>query len=115
MTDYKKKYLKYKNKYLQLKSGGSLFEQIFAEVFNDEEPEPQPNFYRLVRRDGRAEMVRQFGVLNAAEELPQPLQYYVDNAPSVSWFGRPPQQWINLVRASHWNNTYKISPDPDLN
>jgi hypothetical protein len=37
-------------------------------------------------------MVRQFGVLNAAEELPQPLQYYVDNAPSV-----------------------KISPDPDFN
>ena len=110
MTDYKKKYLKYKNKYLQLKSGGSILQDI-----NNDEPEPQPNFYRLVRRDGRAEMVRQFGVLNAAEELPQPLQYYVDNAPSVSWFGRPPQQWINLVRASRWNDTYKILPDPDCN
>lgn len=80
-------------------------------------PEPvmtDDRIYGLQPRDGDVlRLVRLYATLDPNEPLdPASIQHYITNAPSVTWYGRPPQQWIDGVRASRWNETHIIVPDP---
>ena len=51
---------------------------------------------------------------NEPQQWEAHLPFYIENAEHIEWDGRPPQVWIDAVRASELNQRYEIQPDPDL-